>query len=251
MDNKRLKVLITAGGTSEPIDDVRKITNTSTGRLGSLISAELIKAGAEVTYVTTKSALPPFKGCDIKYVTTAGELYLLIKSLLEENRYDVVVHAMAVSDYSVSAVTTLGDMYDSFKSVYKSGESKDNWQAKLICGERAVEPKIPSGQEDAVIILRPTKKVISLIKELQPETLLIGFKLLAGSDEKNLMMKAKDLIEKNNCDYIVANDINGIDGDRHKALIISADGSFVRCDDKQEIARKISEIAGGRRNRKI
>lgn len=273
-----MKVLITAGGTSENIDSVRKITNTSTGRLGSLISSEFINMGASVTYITVKSAAAPAQGCDVHYVQTARDLYDTMHHLLSKNQYDIIVHAMAVSDYTVEKVTSLHELYDVFESMHSAGQSKDGFINAARCGMSAksdpiyrgecsgVESgnaaplpsfydfinsennsagalKLPSDMQDPVIILKPTKKVIALIKKLCPNTILFGFKLLAGADIDTLYKRASQLAEKNNCDYMVANDITGISGDKHEAFIISKSGDVIRCLTKQDIAKKIADIA--------
>ena len=267
-----MKVLITAGGTSENIDSVRKITNTSTGRLGSLISSEFIGMGAEVTYITVKSAASPAPGCNVHYIQTAQDLYDIMRRLLSENKYDIIVHAMAVSDYTVERVTSLHELYDMFKSSCSAGLSKDefinavqsgefgrqtgstengeciknsdaNAEGDNVWGNAGKLSKLPSGVEDSVIILKPTKKVISLIKELCPNSILFGFKLLAGADIDTLYKRASELAEKNNCDYMIANDITGISGDKHEAFIISKAGDVIRCSTKQDIAGKIADIA--------
>ena len=267
-----MKVLITAGGTSENIDSVRKITNTSTGRLGSLVSSEFIGMGAEVTYITVKSAVAPEPGCNVHYIQTAQDLYNIMRQLLSENKYDIIVHAMAVSDYTVERVTSLNEIYDIFKLSCDAGFSKDefinavqfggvghqtgstgngeckknsdaNDDSDNVRANMGKLSKLPSGVEDSVIILKPTKKVISLIKELCQSSILFGFKLLAGADIDTLYKRASELAEKNNCDYMIANDITGISGDKHEAFIISKAGDVIRCSTKQDIARKIADIS--------
>ena len=264
-----MKVLITAGGTSENIDSVRKITNTSTGRLGSLISYEFIKAGAEVTYITVKSAAAPAPGCEVYYICTAQDLYDIMCRLLSENKYDVIVHAMAVSDYTVERVTSLHEIYDIFKSSYDAGIGMDDLIKAVRIGKKGAYglikegsrgdisshcaggcdggtarlSKLPSGVEDSIIILKPTKKVIGRIKELCPSAVLFGFKLLAGADTTTLYKRAVELAEKNGCDYMIANDMTGISSDKHEAFIISKNGDVVRCSTKQDIAGKIVNIA--------
>ena len=267
-----MKVLITAGGTSENIDSVRKITNTSTGRLGSLVSSEFIGMGAEVTYITVKSAVAPEPGCNVHYIQTAQDLYNIMRQLLSENKYDIIVHAMAVSDYTVERVTSLNEIYDIFKLSCDAGFSKDefinavqfggvghqtgstgngeckknsdaNDDSDNVWANMGKLSKLPSGVEDSVIILKPTKKVISLIKELCQSSILFGFKLLAGADIDTLYKRASELPEKNNCGYMIANGITGISGDKHEAFIISKAGDVIRCSTKQDIARKIADIS--------
>lgn len=242
---EKLRVLITAGGTSEPIDSVRRITNTSTGRLGSLLSAEFMRRGAAVTYITAPYAAPPAEGCEVIRICTAGELYDTMSRLLSERRFDVIVHAMAVSDYTVAAVTSLDEMYSAFVSAYSAGGGAEEWKNSLLTG--SAEGKLPSNIDGAALVLRPTRKVIGMIRGLQPDAVLVGFKLLAGAEEAELERRAAALLEQNGCDYIVANDITGINGDRHAAAILSRDGVLCRPSDKQGIAAAVAELAAEKR----
>ena len=210
-----MKIIITSGGTSERIDDVRMITNRSTGKLGSLIADAFRGAApdAEIIYVCSETAILPEMLCGIIKIESAGELRRTLEKLLAAEKIDAVIHAMAVSDYSVKAVTLLG-------------------------GSNLSEKKISSDHDNLAILLEKTPKVIGLIKQLQPETILVGFKLLSGADEQTLLQAGQDLMIRNNCDFVLANDLSGINADRHKAILIKP-GANVRLNSKQEIAEAI------------
>jgi len=209
-----LKIIITSGGTSERIDDVRMITNRSTGKLGSLIADAFRGAApdAEIIYVCSKTAVLPETPCDIIKIESAGELLQTLEKLLAAEKIDAVIHAMAVSDYTVKAVMPAG-----------SAEQK----------------KISSDHDNLTILLEKTPKVIGLIKQLQPETILVGFKLLSGVDEQTLLQAAHDLMIRNNCDFVLANDLSGIKSDCHEAVLIKPGASYVRLGSKQGIAEAI------------
>ena len=70
--------------------------------------------------------------------------------------------------------------------------------------------KISSYEDNLVIVLKPTPKIISIIKNLSPSTYLVGFKLLDGVSKEELIEVAKRLQNKNNCDLVVANDLSNI-----------------------------------------
>jgi phosphopantothenate-cysteine ligase len=207
---KAMKVLITAGGTSEKIDEVRVMSNISTGRLGSLIADEFIRKDVSVTYVCGKTAILPSEPgkTNIIKIDSVNELIETITELFSHTKYDAVIHAMAVSDYRPVQTD---------------------------------EKKISSDMDKLVIVMEKTPKVISMLKELQPEIVLVGFKLLVGVKEEELLRVSKKLLSKNDCDYVLANDLEKINGDKHEAILIEADGSCTRAYSKHEIATTIAE----------
>ena len=241
MKNKKRRILVTAGGTSEPIDSVRKITNVSTGRLGSLVGEYFLESGAIVDYITTTAALKPNnKNCQIHTIESTKELLKTMEDLLNTHQYDGVIHAMAVSDYYVDLVSSLQTISGACEKGIDIVD--ENNRVELLIGDKE-ENKISSSLDNLVLVLRPTPKVIHSIKNIQPDTLLFGFKLLVGTDEEALVKEALRVMEKNKCDYMVANDLNKISGDSHTAFLISKAGEIKTAYSKQEIARKIVETA--------
>ena len=104
------KIIITAGGTSEKIDNVRKITNSSSGKLGMTIANHLLveKDDIVIYYVCSKTSLRP-SGNRVHILEIEGTLDLknTIENLLANNHIDYFIHSMAVSDYTTDYVTTL------------------------------------------------------------------------------------------------------------------------------------------------
>lgn len=243
MNQNIRRILVTSGGTSEPIDSVRKITNTSTGRLGSLVADAFLDAGVLVDYITTETAMKPHnKECAIHIIESTNELQETMKKLLSTNHYDGVIHAMAVSDYTIDYATSLQMM----KKACENGVDivdEGSREELLAMNNMGEDGKISSSLNNLVLVLRPTPKVISLIKGMQPNTLLFGFKLLVGANQNALVKEAMRVMQKNNCDYMVANDLNSISGDSHTAYLISNKGDIKTAYNKQEIAESIVKTA--------
>ena len=106
---RRLRVLITSGGTVEPIDDVRVLTNTSTGRTGALLAEYFSRRGHAVTLLRARSAAPlatPVRAEET--YTTFADLDAALTRRLTSEDFDVVIHAAAVSDYAVEALLVDG-----------------------------------------------------------------------------------------------------------------------------------------------
>lgn len=186
----KLKVLVTGGGTSEPIDDVRVITNKSTGTTAFKIVNNLSSSGAEVTFLkssTVKAGLTTDPSVHTEVFTTFKDLENLMQKYLANNNYDWVIHAAAVSDYSVEASTG----------------------------------KISSEAKEITLKLSRNPKLIEKIKDWAPSTKLVGFKLTSTQTEQEVMQKVNTLFAKSSCDLVVQNDWQDIQNDNHRFQIFS------------------------------
>lgn len=229
------KIIITAGGTSEKIDNVRKITNSSSGKLGMTIANHLLEKKEDIFiyYICSKNSLRPNNN-RVKVIEIEGTISLkkTVKNLLSNEKIDYFIHSMAVSDYMTDYITTI----DKIKQSLKRSESIEK---AFLNVETLNESKISSCIDSLVIVLKRTPKIISIIKELSPLTYLIGFKLLDGVSKEELISVAKKLRDKNNCDLVVANDLSNIRNGEHKAYIIDKDDEIDKAYDKDDIARKL------------
>jgi len=170
---KNKKILMTAGPTIEYIDPVRVITNQSTGKTGVLLASELISSGAKVTLVYGPGIEKPPKGARIIKVKTSKEMFDAIRIELKKN-FDVVIMAAAVADF----IPTL--------------KSKK---------------KIKSDQDKITISLQKSPKIIDLVKKMQKNVILIGFKAESDISKKDLIKSAQKKLLESNADMIIANDI--------------------------------------------
>jgi len=229
-----MNIVITAGGTSENIDAVRKITNTSTGRLGSIIFGQLVKnrpanEKIQVFYIAPRNAVKiPLDDIDIesddvyiKEYTTTDTLSVLeaITNVLKTNKIDYFIHSMAISDYRVEKVMN--------SNLDKLDNSK----------------KLSSDEESLLVRLVKTPKIINKIKELSPSTTLFGFKLLNNVQESDLIEAAKKQFVNAGSDYILANDSANITATQHKAMLIRKnDLEKLYLNTKEEIGNAIASI---------
>ena len=230
------KYVITSGGISEKIDNVRKITNSSSGKLGMTIANHLLESKSDITiyYVCSKNALRP-SNKRVKIIEVVGTMDLKdkVESLLRNEKIDYFIHTMAVADYMVDYVTTLDKMKKSFLNNSDMEVIKDT--------------KISSYENNLVLVLKPTPKIIGLIKKESPLTYLVGFKLLDGVSKKELIEVATRLRDKNKCDLVVANDLEDIRNKEHKAYIIDKEDKVVEASDKEDIAKKLVRMMDNER----
>ena len=107
-----MKILITSGGTTEKIDDVRGITNHSTGYLGKEIAELFLAKGHQVTLVTVKTAVKPEPKENLKIteITNVDSLLKSMEPLVKE--HDVLIHSMAISDYTPIYMTDFTELED-------------------------------------------------------------------------------------------------------------------------------------------
>lgn len=240
------KIIITAGGTSEKIDNVRKITNSSSGKLGLEIANKLIELkGSEIDkiyYIAPKMAFRPDNDLvEWVEVVDTNDLKINVERLLKDEKIDYFIHSMAVSDYTVDFVTTARTIKENIeanrdKDIYDVIVQGDN--AK---GDNAIrDTKISSYEDDLIIKLKRTPKIISLIKDLSPQTFLVGFKLLDNVEKQELISVATKLKNKNRCDLVVSNDLANIRNGNHLAYIIKDDG-IQEANGKTDIALKLVE----------
>ena len=150
-----MKILITSGGTTEKIDAVRGITNHSTGYLGKEIAELFLAKGHQVTLVTTKTAVKPEPKENLKIteITNVESLLKKMESLVKE--HDVLIHSMAVSDYTPIYMTDFAELED----------TEDLTQ---FLHKSNTESKISSASDYQVLFLKKTPKIISLVKQWIP-----------------------------------------------------------------------------------
>ena len=268
-----MNIIITAGGTSERIDEVRKISNMATGRLGSLIANEFIQRYSKrsdvvhICYICSENTIiPDVSFCkkgdiiDVIKITTVNDLQNTITSLMAKHKFDAVIHTMAVSDYTARNVMDAGEFANFIaEEILQEKLSDDSltlenrgYLVKLIneavlgSGRDALkQKKISSDINNLLIFMDKTPKIIKLIKQLQPETILVGFKLLVDVGEDELLQAAYNLILKNNCDFVLANDLEKINNDVHVGYFVKNDKSYEKLNTKQEIADKIVTAVTG------
>lgn len=182
-DKREKRVLVTSGGTQEAIDDVRFITNHSTGKTGALLAEHLYRSGYHVTYVHAPTAKQPNLPCKKIPFTNFFSLKTVLQNELSVYHYDLIIHAAAVSDYSV-------------KSTFKGKlTSTQNCDLQLIANE----------------------KIIDHLKSysLNPHVRLIAFKLTSTSDENKRLQAVQELFSHSPADAIVHNDFNEISSGQH------------------------------------
>jgi phosphopantothenoylcysteine decarboxylase / phosphopantothenate---cysteine ligase len=187
------RVLVTAGGTREPLDAVRFVGNRSSGRMGVALAEEAQRRGADVTLIASNLAVPAPDGIEVVEAPTAAEVE---RATASHSESDVVLMAAAVSDYRPSQTD---------------------------------EAKRPKDEETWQIELEPTSDVLKSLGERRANgQVLVGF---AAETAENGLERARKKLADKQVDLIVYNDVSrddvGFDAEDNEVVIVSAQGERV------------------------
>jgi phosphopantothenoylcysteine decarboxylase/phosphopantothenate--cysteine ligase len=188
-DLNRETILVTAGGTREPIDPVRFLGNRSSGKMGYALAAAAVARGARVILVSAPTALMPPVGCEFVPVTTAAEMRVAVLDSLP--RATAVIGAAAVSDFRPATVAP--------EKLRRTG--------------------------GLTLALEPTPDILAEVGlHRDPATLVIAF--AAETESASILENGRAKLERKGADAIVINDVSqpgiGFDSDANAATILTA-----------------------------
>jgi phosphopantothenoylcysteine decarboxylase/phosphopantothenate--cysteine ligase len=205
-----VRVLVTAGGTREPIDAVRYVGNRSSGRMGFALAREAARRGAHVTVIAANVALPRSPGIAYVDVGTAAELHAAAVDAFPQ--CDVLLMSAAVADFR----------------------------------PQATEGKIKKdGREELALQLEPTTDVLAALSAARaPGQTLVGF---AAEHGEGAVAYGRAKLERKGLDAVVVNDIGapgiGFDTTENEVTIVTRDGDHhLPKAAKDDIARAILDM---------
>jgi phosphopantothenoylcysteine decarboxylase/phosphopantothenate--cysteine ligase len=182
------RVLVSAGGTREPLDSVRYVGNRSSGRMGVALAVEARRRGARVTLLAANLAVPAPDGIEVLETPTAADLAREAKAC---SGADVVLMAAAVADYAPQQIAG------------KRAKSDEAWELRL----------------------EPTEDILKTLGKAKNGSVLVGFGAeegQAGLERKRRMLAEKQL------DLVVFNDVSradiGFDSADNEVVLVSASG---------------------------
>ena len=206
------RVVVTAGGTREPIDAVRVIANRSSGKQGYAVAEEACRRGARVTLITTVDRPAPF-GAEVIEVETAREMHDALDRVAPDA--DVVVMAAAVADFR---------------------------PVQCAPGKIKKDAGVPE------IVLEPTPDILAgLGARKRPGQILVGF----AAETADLVENATAKMRRKNLDLVVANDVSapgvGFQHDTNAVTFLRPDQPLEShpLSDKRDIARALLDIVAG------
>jgi phosphopantothenoylcysteine decarboxylase / phosphopantothenate---cysteine ligase len=206
------RLLVTAGGTREPVDPVRYLGNRSSGRMGNALATEALALGAAVTLVTTLAPPAVRPRLEVEEVATAAEMLEAVREHLATA--DILVMAAAVADY------------------------------------RPAEPsprKLKKGDATLRLDLVPTADILCAVRDQARElgVMVVGF----AAETDDLLANARAKLERKGVELIVANDVaTGMGGDENAVTVLGREGvvAEVTRAPKAEVARRVLAIIAER-----
>jgi phosphopantothenoylcysteine decarboxylase/phosphopantothenate--cysteine ligase len=204
------RVLVTAGGTREPIDAVRAIVNRSSGKMGFALAAEAARRGAEVVLVAGPSALATPAGVRRVDVETALEMRAAVQAELAAS--SVVIMAAAVADFRPAAP---------------------------VAGKIKQEDLPEDAGLELALVRNPD--ILAEIARERGECIVVGF----AAESQDLIAAARRKLARKGCDLLVANDVSrsdaGFESDRNAVALLTPDGDVEELPllDKREVAARI------------
>ncbi|MHC5037497.1 MAG: phosphopantothenoylcysteine decarboxylase domain-containing protein [Planctomycetota bacterium] len=195
--------LVTAGPTREPLDDIRFLSNRSTGKMGFEVARAAHRAGHRVTLITGPVDLPPPDDVQVVEVETALQMHAAVMEHLKDA--DVLVMAAAVADFRPR--------------------------------ERRQGKRKKEGSEDWLLSLTRTPDILKEAGAVKGARIHVGF----AAESEDLLVRAKGKLEAKNLDLIVGNSVSAFGADRATAHFLFRDGppETFRDVPKGEIAHKI------------
>ena len=208
-----VRVLVTAGGTREPLDPVRHLGNRSSGRMGYALAASARDCGAEVRLVSAPTSLPEPYGVEVVCVQTAEEMHREVKAAIPQT--DILLMAAAVADYRPA---------------------------------QSAASKLKKAEEELTLVLSRTPDILRAVAARRgaqgKPALVVGF----AAETEDLIDNARAKLVEKGLDLIVANDVSAADSgfevETNRVVLIRPDGADDRWPlmDKTEAAERILEL---------
>jgi len=205
-----VRVLVTAGGTQEPLDPVRHLGNRSSGRMGYALAVAARDRGAQVRLISAPTSLPEPYGIEIEHIQTAEEMHNQVIAAIPQT--DILLMAAAVADYRPA---------------------------------QRMPFKMKKEEIEFALLLTRTPDILEGVaaerRAVGKPNLVVGF----AAETENLIKNAREKLMRKGLDLIVANDVSAPDSgfsvETNRVVLLSPDGTIERWPllDKVEVAERI------------
>lgn len=246
MNPTRFQVVVSGGGTSAWIDDVRRVANVSTGRFSAAIAEACLTRQARVRHVHALSAVLPFE-------RSAGFNLNATDPIAEHHRLESLRQTwLAVRDRLELVPLRQGDVAD-YERTLRDALTKSPVDLAFLAMAAAdfepterLEGKIETPRDALTISFRTAPKVIRSVRDWAPEVFLVGFKLLSGRSETALIRAAEEACVVNRADVTLANDLRLLREGRHTVHLVRPGGpteTFDGPDLAENLVDRVFELA--------
>ncbi len=212
---KGKKVLLTGGATREYIDDVRYLSNPSSGLSSHYVANAIQQLGAEVFLILGEGNTLDKTSISYPFtiVQSTDDMYQQVVKQLSTGSYDSLISVAAIADYTPD---------------YQAG-------------------KIPSGQNDLCIKLKPTVKIIKSIRNKYPSLYIVSYKAEVGISKEKLIQKGQHFLEQNMVEMVCANWV----GEENKGFMSDTNELFIIQENKEVISLNGSKLNIGKKLAKV
>lgn len=211
-----MKIIVTSGPSYEPIDRVRRLTNMSTGELGTLLAESFAAAGHQVLCFRgeTSTFSAPLRPVEVVPFRTNEDLESALRRLAFKDEIGIVFHAAALCDYRVKSVA-------------------DDEGKPVEAG------KIPSRGGELHLTLEPMPKLIASLRKMFPASLLVGWKYEMDGTTDDVIAKGRRQMD----DYLT--DVSVLNGAAYGSGfgVITRSGERVHLPDKPALCKFLVEWA--------
>jgi phosphopantothenoylcysteine synthetase/decarboxylase len=209
-----MKLLISSGPTKEPIDKVRYISNISSGETGRALANYFHEKSFDVISLYGKGSAKPEKVNRAIEFETFESLNSLMQKTLKTEKFDIVIHLAAVSDFSVKAV---------FKG------------------------KIESKEDIFYLPLKKNFKILDRIKSYSKSDgipYVVGFKLTDHPSKESWLRAVQDVYDRGQVDLMVHNDYSDFNNEKnqHQFRIVNQDGRLIECPTVLSLAEQLAYV---------
>ena len=280
LEDDMIRAVVTLGPTDESIDDVMKITNMSTGFLGTIIAQTLLSRDTQkrvllwlvcnkTTYLINKVKIDALLEQGAQLVLIGGvkngkrvtsetqDMADELRALFSQQKIDYLFHSAAVGDYTGTFATNASllakEIVAAIGQWQAAGESVSSEKiAEILQNPQNLfnqDAKMSSDEPGMIVRLGLTPKIISHINSFAEAggytTKMVSWKLLSGVSEEELYNVALAHGRRNKSFLVVANDLDRISASEHWAMLINvATGARTYAHTKEEIANAICEATG-------
>jgi phosphopantothenoylcysteine synthetase/decarboxylase len=211
-----MKIVITSGPSYEPLDRVRRLTNFSTGELGTLLAETFAAAGHQVIFFRGEASTfaPPLWPVEVHPFSTNDDLESHLRRLLLKEEVAIVFQVAALCDFRVKEITN------------ETGEVQD-------------ANKISSRNEELKITLERMPKIIASLRRMFPASLLVGWKYELDGNTEDVVAKGRQQMD----DYLT--DVSVLNGTAYGSGFgfIARSGERAHLPDKPALCRHLLEWA--------
>jgi phosphopantothenate---cysteine ligase (CTP) len=235
-----MNVVVTGGGTIAPIDDVRLMTNVSSGRFAASITEAWLDQGATVWHIQTPSAAVPlrrFASFNLDAADPAAEHERLNRLREKWDRAHDRLHL------EVLPTGTVAEYQQTLENTLKV-HTIDVVMLTMAVSDFEPEPqlgKISSDATSLTIHCRRTPKVIRMVRDWSPSTYLVGFKLLSRVSVDELIRRAEHACLINRADLTVANDLQTVRDGRHTVHLVRPGADPETLDPGEDLGHRLVE----------